>query len=53
MVVLTTLILIIKNDLKDQGQILFCKNFLKIFQQIILLALCNQVAQNLKLYNHK
>ena len=33
--------------------ILFCKNFLKIFQQIILLFLWNQLDQNLKLCNHK
>ena len=53
MVVLTLLQKIINDDLRDQGQILFCKNFLKISQQIISLVVWNLVDQNLKLCNHK
>ena len=52
-VVLILLLKIINDDLGDQAQILFCKNFLKTFQQIILLFVLNQLAQNLTLYKHK
>ena len=43
----------INNGLRDQDQILFYKNFLEISQQIILLFVWHQIAQNLKLCNHK
>ena len=44
---------IINDDLRDQDQILFCKNFLKISQQIISLFVWNQSNQNLEPCNHK
>ena len=44
---------IVNDDLRDQGQILFCKNFLKISEQIILLFVWNQSDQNLEPCNHK
>ena len=53
MVVLTPLLLIINDVLRDQDQILFCKTFLKISQQIVSLFVWNQIDQNLKPYNHK
>ena len=43
---------IINDGLRDQGQILFYKNFLKISQQIIWLFVWNQIDQNLKPCNH-
>ena len=43
----------INDVLRDQGQILFCMNFLKISQQVILLFVWNQIDQNLKPCNHK
>ena len=44
---------IINDDLRDQGQILFCKNFLMISLQIISLFVLNQSNQNLEPCNHK
>ena len=44
---------IINDGLRDQGQILFYKNFLKISQQIISLFVWSQSDQTLEHCNHK
>ena len=53
MVVLKILIKIANDAQEDLVRNLFYKNFLEIFQQIILLFEWNQLNQTLKQYNHK